>query len=197
MNSSSRNLFEQHKDLEAKELLEKMAQDEEGLVNRINAMAKEVGSPPQPLIDDLDMQRRHHGKALMDLVVEMKGWPTTKRVGERGVMAAWLVAQHTVMVPEIRDQVCELLKKAADRDEIPLWQYPFYYDRVQQLQGKPQRYGTQMYIHDRGYPTPYTVEKVEGIDALRARYGLPTIEESVKHVSDYMNGKPPPQTKAG
>lgn len=164
--------------------LEAMLQEEEMLVARINAVAREMSQAPQSLLQELDQQRRHHVKQLMDIIQTLGKWPSVQQVGERAVMAAWLVAQHALTMTSVREMICQKLKDAVALVEIPAWHYPFYYDRVMQVQGKPQYYGTQMVIHQQGYPVPYDLEDGENVDARRQVYGLPTIQEAVHQLAN-------------
>lgn len=169
---------------EVRGALEHMLQDEEQLVARINAVAREMSQAPQSLLQELDQQRRHHVMRLMDIVQALGQWPTLTQVGERAVMAAWLVAQHALTIEPVRQQICEKLQHAAAQGAIPAWQYPFYYDRVMQVQGKPQYYGTQVVIHQDGYPVPYEIEDGEHVDARRKVYGLPTIQTAMDQLTN-------------
>lgn len=171
---------------EARQILEDMVDQEQSLVNRINAISRQMSQAPKVLLDELDQQRRHHAKQLMDIVSALKSWPTIKLVGEKAVQAAWLVSQHAVMMTGIRETICDLMKTAADQGEIPGWHFPFYYDRVQQLQGKPQKFGTQMMMHSHGYPVPYDLEDHMMVDQWRAQYGLPSLQEALKQLQAYV-----------
>lgn len=176
---------------EARCQLEDMATQEEALVFQINKCSQEYGHAPQNLLDQLDQQRRHHVRQLMDIMRDLGAWPQIKEVGEKAVTGAWLVAQHAVMMNGVREDIADKMQIAADNQQIPGWQYAFFYDRIQQIQGKPQIYGTQVMMHSDGYPKPYDLWNPESVNERRQKYGLPPLKEAMQQVWQFMKPKTP------
>jgi hypothetical protein len=116
-------------------------------------------------------------------IVAKSGWPTIKLVGIDASNAAMLVLTHT------QDHVWQLsllplLEKLADEERIDGLPLAFVIDKELVAEGKLQRYGTQFTRVDAGIGM-YGVEDPGGLDAARARVGLPPIEE-YKHQLEAM-----------
>jgi hypothetical protein len=113
-------------------------------------------------------------------IVEAIGWPTNARVGAEAAAAAWLVLQHAIGEPELQRRMLVVLWEHARRDELPAWQAAMLEDRVRALEGRAQRYGTQLDWDEHGQLAPWpAVEEPEGVDERRAEVGLPRLEVAV------------------
>lgn len=112
-----------------------------------------------------------HGAALMDLL-EAHGWPDPGRVGKDGAEAAWLIAQHAIGMPALQRRVLPLLGIAVRAGSAPAWQWAMLYDRMAILEGRAQRFGTQLEPDAEGWARPCLLEDPEGVEARRASVGL-------------------------
>lgn len=86
---------------------------------------------------------RRNNTRLRELI-EKYGWPGKSLVEEDGCKAAWLIAQHAVLDPNLQLDCLSLLEKAVGAGEAPLWQLAYLKDRVLLSENKPQIYGTQL-----------------------------------------------------
>ena len=110
-------------------------------------------------------------------IIERHGWPSETMVGERGVWAAWLIAQHAIGNPPFMRRCLSLLNNAATKGEVPAWQPAFLEDRIRMYEGRPQLYGTQFQPGEDGYFVSYPIEDAEHVNERRQAIGLDTIEE--------------------
>ena len=114
-------------------------------------------------------------------IVEAIGWPTAGRVGAEASEAAWLVLQHAIGEPELQRRMLPVIWEHARRGELPRWQAAMLEDRVRALEGRPQRYGTQLDWDEHGRLVPWpAIEQVEAVDRRRAEVGLPPLTEAVE-----------------
>ncbi|OAN47964.1 hypothetical protein A6A04_04170 [Paramagnetospirillum marisnigri] len=141
------------------------------------------------------LRRLHEANAReLELIIDDEGWPTPDAAGEDGAEAAWLIAMHAVSRPSFMRRCLGLLKGAANRGEVPPRQAAMLEDRIRALEGRPQRYGTQLDWQD-GVLTPLAVEEPETVDARRAAVGLAPLAETIATARDSArhDGAPPPE----
>jgi len=127
---------------------------------------------------------RAHAARLADLV-EAAGWPGSAQVGSDAAEAAWLVVQHAVDQPHFQRGMLALLSRAASAGEVPAWQPAYLEDRIRALEGRPQRYGTQLDWDEAGEMSLWPpVEDPERVDARRAEVGLPPLAPEMERRRD-------------
>jgi hypothetical protein len=114
--------------------------------------------------------------------VARDGWPSRTSAGDSAQQAAWLILQHSpdtawqaAMVPD--------LERLAATGELPQADVALLTDRILVHRGQPQRYGSQFDMAD-GRLVPEPVEDVTGLDARRARVGLPPMAEYVRVLAE-------------
>ena len=127
-------------------------------------------------------------QARLRAIVNARGWPGRRLVGDDAAHAAWLILQHSDsayqrrMLPVIQARVLRGDVRAADEALLE--------DRVRMGQGRKQRYGSAL----RNTMTPgvppvlYPIEAEECVDQRRARVLLPPLSDylamfGVKHVA--------------
>jgi hypothetical protein len=110
--------------------------------------------------------------ARLKAILADRGWPTPALVGDDGAEAAWLIVQHAIGDPPLQRRCLELLQRAGDASEVPLWQAAMLEDRIRMFEGKPQIYGTQLEVDDDGSLRPYLLEDPDHVGERRSRVGL-------------------------
>ena len=105
-------------------------------------------------------------------ILAERGWPTPALVGDDGAEAAWLIVQHAIGDPPLQRRCLELLQRAGNAGEVPLWQAAMLEDRIRMFEGKPQIYGTQLEVNDDGSLRPYLLEDPDHVEERRSRVGL-------------------------
>jgi hypothetical protein len=107
-------------------------------------------------------------------VIQKHGWPDEALVGPAGAEAAWLIAQHSIGEPDFMRRCRVLLHEASSLGRVPRWQFAYIDDRIRVLEGKPQRFGTQIELRPDG-PRVHELEDASQVDARRKGAGLPAI----------------------
>ena len=107
---------------------------------------------------------------LADLVAT-RGWPGRTLAGPDGAEAAWLLAQHADLDPELQRTFLEALRGAVADGEASPANLAYLEDRVRVHDGRPQLYGTQFTVTD-GELRPSPIEDPERLDERRAEAGL-------------------------
>ena len=127
-----------------------------------------------------EMQAVHDAHAAeLETILAERGWPTRTMVGADGAEAAWLIVQHAIARPDLLRRALPLLEAAAARGDIPAWQPAYLSDRIRTFEGRPQLYGTQFDWDEQGEMSPLPIEDPAGVDARRARIGLPPLAEAI------------------
>lgn len=126
-----------------------------------------------------EMQAVHEqNAAILDRVIQERGWPTSAMVGEDGAEAAWLIVQHAIGLPEFQRRCLKLLNEAAATGSIPRWQPAFLLDRILTFEGKQQVYGTSFDWDEDGLMSPRPIADPASVDDRRAAVGLPPLAEA-------------------
>lgn len=116
--------------------------------------------------------------AILDGIIEERGWPTSGMVGEDGAEAAWLIVQHAIALPLFQRKCLELLQDAAAAGSVPPWQAAYLLDRILIYEGKPQVYGTGFDWDEDGLMSPRPIADPAGVDERRSAVGLPPLAEA-------------------
>lgn len=107
---------------------------------------------------------------LGDLLTTL-GWPGRSLVGDDGVQAAWLLAQHADRAPSLQRAFLDALRDAVAQGEAFPGHLAYLEDRVRVRAGQPQLYGTQFTVTG-GTFGPYPIEDPARLDERRAAAGL-------------------------
>jgi hypothetical protein len=141
------------------------------------------------------MRALHEANAdRLALIVRQRGWPAEPQVGADGANAAWLIVQHAIGRPALQREALEALRQAAARGEVPQQQPALLEDRIRTLEGRPQRYGTQLDWDEAGVLSPLPLEEPETVDERRRNVGLGPLAEAVRaqRASAAAEGERPP-----
>lgn len=132
--------------------------------------------------------------ARLDGILDDHGWPDSKRFGEDGEDAAWMILMHSISAPDVMRRGRALLAEAVERGGAAPHRLARLEDRIRTLEGIPQIYGTIFDWDDEGRLSPLEVEDRDGVDERRADAGLPTLADDVaRHRSEAMaEGSRPP-----
>lgn len=105
-------------------------------------------------------------------VLEKCGWPAQSVVGEKGAVAAWLIAQHADMDPGFQVYSADKLKTAVLAGEAKGERLALLVDRNRRLQKQPQVYGMQFNVQDNSKVVFLQVEAPELLNPRRKEIGL-------------------------
>ena len=108
----------------------------------------------------------------IEKAIEMYGYPGKSLVGESTQEVAWYVIQHSDKI----DTHIELIKEAAENDELPYRLYAMMLDRHLVRQNEPQIYGTQGMSYFMGTPDQISIiwplKSVDSVDIFRKEAGF-------------------------
>lgn len=109
-------------------------------------------------------------------MVATHGWPGRSLVGEDGMYAAWILAQHSDHDPELQARFLELLENAVERGEAPASVLAYLIDHVRVNGGRPQIYATQFGGSGESYG-PQPIANRDGLEERRVDAGLQPFAE--------------------
>lgn len=99
--------------------------------------------------------------------------PSKEEVGSDGISATWLVIQHSSK--KWISKYLTQFKGLAEQDELSWTSYYMMEDRLAMLEGRPQKYGTQIQNGKL-----YKVHNIDSVHARRAEYGFESLDEYLK-----------------
>jgi hypothetical protein len=111
-------------------------------------------------------------------IVETIGWPTVSRVGVAAEHAAWLLAQHATHDLPFQKRVLDILRVQPASEVCPK-HAAYLEDRINMLEGRPQRFGTQLRRTPSGEWEPSPLAEPERVNELRASVGLGPLADYV------------------
>jgi hypothetical protein len=120
--------------------------------------------------------------AWLDTVIAEHRWPTVRMVGEKGVNAAWLIAQHADELPDMQQRALTAIREALSRGEARARDMAFLDDRIRKAQGRAQYYGTQVAYDSAGTAIVPAVEDAQHLDDRRRDVGLPPMREYLEQM---------------
>jgi hypothetical protein len=121
-----------------------------------------------------DIDKVHTDK--LKLIYAEHGWPNTSMIGQDGVQAFWLLAQHSSDF-DFQRTLLPHVQKAFDTGEIDANNYALFVDRLLVHEGKPQKYGTQIKEWINKTPILFPVENRGNVNVLRGSIGLFDLED--------------------
>lgn len=138
------------------------------------------------------MEQVHQKNAAeLEKMIEANGeWLGKSSVGEDGAEAAWLIVQHAISLPEFSRKCLKLLEKAVSEGEAEAWQAAYLEDRINFLEGKPQRYGTQSDWNEEGKMQVWMLESEAKVNEYRAAVGLQPLENLIWENEETSENKP-------
>lgn len=116
-------------------------------------------------------------------IIAKYGWPHKKLVGAKGVLAAWLIAQHADHDLKFQKQCLSLMQKEVLNKGVNLPHVALLTDRVLVNSKKPQKYGTQFYTTKQGVYTFRPIADRKNLDIRRKEAGLEPFEVYHKHMT--------------
>ncbi|TBN58291.1 hypothetical protein EYE40_13305 [Glaciihabitans arcticus] len=116
-------------------------------------------------------------------ILDEHGWPTFDLVGEDGEDAAWAIAQHSDLQPQVQAEALALLEVAVERGQASPGNLAYLTDRVAVGAGKQQSYGTQVGCGPNG-PEPATpIKDADNVEARRAAADLESLADYLEEMA--------------
>jgi hypothetical protein len=167
------------------ELLRRVARDQE-VREEFAAELRTTGTPSDATARAM-MAIDSANIAWLKPLLARGGLPTRARVGDDGLGALFLLVQHADQDVDFQESVLPVLENAFARGEVNGEKLAMLSDRVAKARHRPQIYGTQSTITN-GHPIIDPIADSAGVDARRARMGLPPLAV-YRAVLDSMYGK--------
>jgi len=104
------------------------------------------------------------------------GWPNKTLIGDDGMHAAWLLAQHADHNRELQRDILTRMKPMVQSGDVEPADFAFLYDRVAVADTGKQLYGTQF----KNSKEPFPIEDEAGVDARRKAMGMSTMAERIR-----------------
>ena len=143
--------------------------------------------------DSLDMARMiavdTANTAWLRQIIAERGWPGKTLVGADGANAAFLFVQHADRDTAFQAATLRMLERAYAAGEATGQQLALLTDRVATARGQRQVYGSQADIVA-GHVILKPIADSAGVDARRARVGLPPLAEYVRMLDSLYAPRP-------
>lgn len=157
------------RDADAQRRLQEMVQRDQAVRQALDA-AQRQGDAPRIEQAERDMQEVDRAnQAQLTQWLQARGFPRAADVGFEGVGAFWLLLQHA---PELMAPYLAQLRAAAAAGELQRSNLALSEDRIAMIQGRPQRYGSQLQPRSDGKLALYPLLDPAKVDAWRAEMDL-------------------------
>ncbi len=108
-------------------------------------------------------------------LIKTHGWPTSATVDQDGVFATFHILKNAGTY-ELQRDLLPVIVAAIKKDPLQKREFAGLYDRLRVSAGMKQLFGTQA-VSAGGFLILYPVEDEARLDARRAEYGLPSIDQ--------------------
>ena len=171
------------------EMLRRLAADQVARDRLVAAM--QAGTPPDTLLF-AEMRSIDSSNTLwMQEAVARHGWPDRDVVGEDGASAAFLLVQHADHDTAFQAAMLPALDAAFRRGQAKGQSVALLTDRLAVARGVPQVYGSQTKMADGRFVFEPIADSA-GVDARRAKMGLPPLSEYLRVLDSVYGVKRPP-----
>lgn len=117
-------------------------------------------------------------------ILDEHGWPGWDLVGKKGSTAAWVVAQHADLDPDLQARALGLLEEAVSADDASHGDLAYLTDRVAAATGEPQTYGTQIRCDGKDAVPATPIDDEAGVEQRRAEAGLDPLSDYVAEMEE-------------
>lgn len=115
-------------------------------------------------------------------LLKTHGWPTSAVAGPDGVLAAFQILKNAGTY-EIQRDLLPVIVAAVKKDSLQKREFAGLYDRLRVSAGMKQLFGTQA-VSMGGFLVMYPIEDEGRVDARRAEFGLPSIDQYMNALED-------------
>lgn len=127
---------------------------------------------------ELDMVKQHVQDSIntkeIEKILDEYGYPNIKLVGIKYERHLWLAVLHSKL--ELMEKCLPIIKNEIDNKRLTKTVYPNLYDRIELLNGRPQKFGTQSTMNELGEYELYKLLDKEKVNEWRKEYNLPSLE---------------------
>ncbi|GGC64222.1 hypothetical protein GCM10011396_08960 [Undibacterium terreum] len=119
---------------------------------------------------EMDAIDAHNTKRLNAIIKEI-GWPTVDKVGKHASRGAFYISQHAYYDRPLMEFAFKNIEAEYKAGIFPGNLYAMMYDRLKTMDGKPQKYGTQIQTDHTGCFV-VELENPEKVDIYRREVGI-------------------------
>ena len=131
---------------------------------------------------DTDMEQLHIKNAeQLDEIINLIGYPTIEKVGQKASEAAWLIIQHAISKPDFMKKCVQLLQHTDHNNTVEL-NLAYLTDRIAVFEERQQLYGTQFDWDENGKLSPQAFDDLIKVNKRRNALGLHTLEEQTQMI---------------
>ena len=141
------------------------------LLNKADEKERAALWAEQNVIDKANQTR-------IDEIVKTHGWPGKKEFGSKAAVAAFVVVQHSTS--EMMRRYLPILRKAMENGDADKSSFALLDDRIRMIEGRPQRFGSQVQGSPNSNMYFWQIEDEENVDKRRAEMGLEPLAEYAK-----------------
>ncbi|WP_299158534.1 DUF6624 domain-containing protein [uncultured Tenacibaculum sp.] len=176
----NKNNIEKDYDQKLVSILDKVYFDDQSTRSQIRTKEKKYGRDSKEMraFWETILEKDSINLLKVSRILDSQGWPSKKKIGQRGASTLFLVIQHANQDTKLK--YLTMITTAMKNNELPKRQYAMFYDRLVLGQGKRQIYGTQLAM-DKNSKKPYVLplEDVKNVDKRRAQMGLNSMQENL------------------
>ncbi|HEV2835306.1 MAG TPA: VWA domain-containing protein [Pyrinomonadaceae bacterium] len=156
---------------------------------RQRELLQEVVAKDQENKSDREKLHKFFDKSTAKLcdILKENGWPTSATVGTNGTAAAYYILRNGGTFEMQRDLLPVILA-AIKKDPSQKAEFAGLFDRLRVSAGMKQLFGTQA-VSKGGFLIVYPVEDEKHLDARRAEFGLPKMDDNIRNL-ERIYGRP-------
>ncbi len=137
-----------------------------------------VGNDQTKQSDQKKLHKRYEEHiAKLCQIIKTHGWPTSAMVDKDGVLATYHILKNAGTY-ELQRDLLPVIVAAIKKDPMQKREFAGLFDRLRVSAGKKQLFGTQA-VSSGGFLILYPTEDEAGLDARRAEYGLPPMDQYI------------------
>jgi len=121
----------------------------------------------------------HRNFPLVKNILDKYDFPGYDLVGKESSDNYWILVQHSDFDLEFQKRALKLMKVQLDKSNASGQYYAYLIDRISINEGRPQTYGTQVNMSEKGTKIKPCIDTLT-LDERRASVGLPPIKEYLK-----------------
>mgnify|MGYP005991010543 CR=1 FL=1 len=193
---------EKHFDKGLVSILNKIYFDDQNLRSQLVAKEKKYGRDSKEMKTFWQTILKKDSLNLIKVskILNDRGWPDKKMIGERGTSTLFLVIQHADK--KTQEKYLPMIEKAVFEGNLPKRQFAMFYDRLVLRRGERQKYGTQLAMNNVS-KKPYVLPLLDpvNVDSRRLKMGLNTMQENLNRwnlvwdVNQYLKDLPAIEAK--
>ncbi len=137
------------------------------LINYYGVNQKDIKLSEEEEVDQTNQKR-------LKEFISKYGFPTRSMIGSKGMEAVFLIIQHSIQDKKWQKEMLDYIKSSVQSGEMKKSNYAYLFDRIMILEGKKQRFGTQIKNVNKAERKVvfFEIENFDDVDERRCKYDL-------------------------